>query len=223
MLKSFLLLLAFLFLRSPIYSQTINHPNYGIKSHPTLEIESIALASGSTTLFMVIENRILEGSFCADKNIFIVLPAGKRLKVTEAEGIPRCPEVFTFQNIGEKLYFTLTLPALPSGTKWFDLIEDCNDACFSFNGVILDEALNRKIDHAYSLIDAGDKSKAIIEFEALLNEFSGKNCSYEGSIYSNLIELSRQTGSEKKADEWLQKLKDSDIPLKGKYLESLRK
>jgi len=206
-----------------MFSQTIDQPNYGLKSHPTLEIESIVMAPGATTLFMVIENQSLDGTFCADKNIFIVLPNGKHLKIKSTEGIPRCPDTYVFKSFGEKMLFSLTFPPIPEGTRYIDLVEDCNDACFSFNSVILDPAINQKIDHAYSSLESKDPEKASMEFEALLPLFSDKKCSYTGAIYTNLIELSKATGDELKAQEWMEKLVNSDIPMKEKYIESLKK
>ncbi len=221
MLKN--ILLAFLIFGGSVrlYPQTIDNPNYGLKSHETLNIRSLALTQNSTTLFMEIENRSLEGSFCADRNIFIILPDGKRLKIKATDGIPRCPETYVFRSFGEKLYFSLTFPPLPENTPWFDLIEDCKDACFSFNPVIIDALLNQKIDHAYAVTELGETEAACREFEALLSDFSGKNCSYEGAVYWNLVRLSKKLGDETKAGEWLGMLVNSDNPLKGKYIESL--
>jgi len=216
----FLILLILLF-AVRVFSQTIDHPNYGLKSHETLEILSIEVTGNSTILFMEIENRSLDGSFCADKNIFLVLPDGKRLKIIGTEGIPRCPETYVFRSFGEKLNFSLTFPLLPDSIKWIDLIEDCNDACFSFNAVILDPLLNQKIDHAYAVAELGETEASCREFEELLLDFSGKNCSYEGAVYWNLIVLSRKLGEKEKAEEWLGKLINSDIYLREKYIENL--
>lgn len=206
-----------------LFSQTIPQPNFALKSHPTLNIESVSMTPTSTTLFMVVENQSLDGTFCADKKIHLVLPDGKRIKITDAEGIPRCPETHKFQNYGEKLYFSLSFPSIPAGTQWFDLIEDCDEACFSFNTVILDSGLNQKIDHAYSLTEAKKTEEACQEFEKLLTDFSGKKCSYEGAVYWNLIQLSKQMGDKEKSAEWMEMLNKSDNPLKWRFIENLRK
>jgi len=205
-----------------LFPQTITHPNYGLKSHETLDIESVVPATHSTTLNMVIENRSLDGTFCADKNIFILLPGGKRLKINKAEGIPRCPDTYVFKNFGEKLFFSLIFPALPEGTEWFDLVEECNEACFSFYGIILDDKLNQKIDHAYALSGSGEYEEAGREFESLLLDLYGRKCSYEGAVYWNLVHLARKVGDESKAGEWSEKLNNSDITLKKKYAEVLK-
>ncbi len=220
--KKNLLFSALILLFSPLISQTIDHPNYGLKSHPTLSIESIHSGGTSTTLFMSIENRVLDGSFCADKKIYIILPDGEKLRIKSVTGIPRCPDSYYFENIGDKLQFTLEFPALPEGTKWFDLLEDCDDACFSFNSVILNPLLNQKIDHAFSLVESKKLKEAYNEYEALLPEFSGLNCSFEGAVYYNLILLSKQLSEDDKAIEWQVRLKNSQIPLKEKFIEIIR-
>lgn len=217
------LFLSFLLLSAvQLYSQTIGRPNYGLKSHETLEIESVVLTPNSTTFFMSIENRSLDGTFCADKNIFLLLPNGNRLKIKEASGIPRCPDTYTFKNFGEKLYFSLTFPPLPKDIEWFDLVEDCENACFSFNSVILNTGINQKIDHAYSQVQLGNLLEASKEFESMLVDFKSQDNYYEGAIYSNLVTLYRKLGDDANANKWLGVLIKSDIRLKEKYIESLK-
>lgn len=221
MTKNLFLSLLLLF-AAQLYSQTIDRPNYGLKSHETLEIESVVLTPNSATFFMVIENRSLDGTFCADKNIFLLLPNGNRLKILEASGIPSCPDTYTFKNFGEKLYFSLTFPAIPKNIEWLDLVEDCDNACFSFNSVILNTDINQKIDHAYSLIQLGNLINASKEFESLLLDFKSKDNYYEGAIYSNLVTLYRKLGDDANAKKWFEVLLSSDIRLKEKYIESLK-
>ncbi|MCB8998871.1 MAG: hypothetical protein H6540_02215, partial [Bacteroidales bacterium] len=119
--KKLLLLIASFSISVLVFSQTIVQPNYGLKSHPTLEIQSIVISPAATTVFMVIENRVLDGSFCADKNIYIVAENGKHIKLISAEGIPVCPDSYKFNNFGDKLHFSLVFPPLPLETKWIDL------------------------------------------------------------------------------------------------------
>jgi hypothetical protein len=205
-----------------ISAQTIDNPNFGLKSHPTLDIQSVVTTSSSTTLLMVIENKSLDGTFCADRNIYLILSDGKRLKIRSAEGIPRCPDAYIFKSFGERLSFSLTFPPLPEGTMWFDVLEDCNDNCFSFTGVILDPLLNKEIDNAYSLEIAGKYGEASAEFEKLLPVMSGTGSGYEGAVYWNLIHLAKLSGNKEKADEFTQKLINSNAAKKEKYLENLK-
>ena len=64
-----------------IYSQTVNHPNSGLKSHETLEISKVVTTAQKTVIFLSVENRITGGYFCADKNIFIIYPDGTRTRL----------------------------------------------------------------------------------------------------------------------------------------------
>ena len=62
-------------------SQTIINPNYSLKSHETLNIIKVEAGSEATIFYMSIENKIEKGSFCADKNIYIIYPDGKKSKL----------------------------------------------------------------------------------------------------------------------------------------------
>jgi len=113
------------------YSQSLLLPNYGLKSHETLGISKIELTTKAAVFYLSVENRIQNGNFCADKNIFIIYPDGTRVKMISSSGIPVCPEIHRFKEPGEKLAFTLTFPALKQGTYWIDLVEECLENCFS--------------------------------------------------------------------------------------------
>jgi 23S rRNA-/tRNA-specific pseudouridylate synthase len=100
------------------FSQTIIKPNQALKSHETLQIKKIETTSDETVISLSIENRRVDGSFCADKNIFIIYPDGSRIKLAKSIGIPSCPDAYKFKNIGEVLDFTLTFPPIKQGIEW---------------------------------------------------------------------------------------------------------
>ena len=127
-------------------------------------LPGLKLLPASAIVYLSVENRMEGGTFCADKNIYIIYPDGTRSRLTSSKGIPVCPSVHKFKTIGEKLNFELTFPPLKPGTKWIDLIEDCTDNCFSFYGVCLNTGLNVKIDAASVLAENGESSKALAEF-----------------------------------------------------------
>jgi hypothetical protein len=211
----------FLLLSGISFSQTFIQPNFGLKSHETLVIDKVELTSTAATFFMNIENRIANGSFCADKNIFIVYPDGTRSKLVSSENIPVCPDNHKFKEPGEKLGFTLTFPPLKPGTEWIDLIEDCSDNCFSFYGVTLDNDLNRKIDGAFSLSGNDELVKAMINFIDITEAVDKKNVGIEGLLYMNIIRLEKQNGNEVKAAQWYTRLKSSGAPRLPQYLKYL--
>jgi hypothetical protein len=201
--------------------QTLISPNYSLKSHETLEIKKIESGSKATIFYMSIENRIAGGEFCADKNIFLLYPDGKRSKLGSSTGIPVCPETYKFKAIGEKLDFVLEFPPLKSGTEWVDLVEDCSDNCFSFYGISLNSSINKRIDDAFALAESGDEAKALTGFISIAGGIDKNNRGIEGLLYINIIKLARETGDNAKAEEWYNKFKLSDTPRLSEYLKYL--
>jgi len=201
--------------------QTIAKPNYSLKSHETLEINKIETTSKSTVFYMSVENRTTGGYFCADRNIFIVDPDGKRSKLTSSGGIPVCPASYKFKSIGERLDFILTFPPLKQGTEWIDLIEECADNCFSFYGITLDSDLNKKIDDAFALAETDKPADALYSFIRIAEDTDNKNHGIEGLLYLNIIKLARETGNPEKASEWYRRMISSDAPGLSRYIKYL--
>ena len=204
-----------------IFSQTFNHPNFGLRSHETLEITKIEISTQKTVIFLSVENRISGGYFCADKNIYIIYSDGTKSKMISSKGIPNCPETYKFKDIGEKLNFELTFPSVKSGTQAIDIVEACSDYCFSFYGVCLDSNLNKQIDEASVLAENKETAKALISFINIAKSAEGKNSGIEVLLYLNIISLAKETGNEAKAAEWYDKLKTSSIPHKDAYIKHL--
>lgn len=151
-------------------AQTINNPNYGQKTHETLSIEKIELNEDYTIITLSITNKIANGSFCADKNIYLKNSNGYEMyQVIRKEGIPECPNSHFFLNIDEKLIFKLYFPKISKQIKYIDLTENCENACFNFKGVILSENLNYNINEAYSLFST-NKKQAATSFENLISQ-----------------------------------------------------
>jgi len=203
------------------YSQTIIQPNYGLKSHETLTINKIETDNKNSVFSLTVENQIDGGAFCADKNIFIIYPDGTRSKLVSSSGIPVCPDAHIFAHAGEKLSFKLEFPPLKTGTEWIDLIEDCNDNCFSFFGIILNDELNGKIDEAFVLHESEEPVKAMMSFIKIAEETDSRNLGSEGLLYMSIIQLARETGNNAKATEWYNRLKTSGAPRLQQYLKQL--
>jgi hypothetical protein len=202
-------------------AQSFIQPNYGLKSHETLVINKVEITLKSTLIYLSVENRRAGGTFCADRNIYIVYPDGTRLKLESSQGIPVCPETHKFKTIGEKLDFTLTFPPINKGIEWIDLVEDCSDNCFHFYGIVLDNDLNTKINHAFSEAEKDDPLKAIISFADILQVVDSKNIGVEGLLYINIITLARQSGNVGQAIDWYKKLKNSRAPRLQEYIKFL--
>jgi hypothetical protein len=204
-----------------LFSQTILHPNYSLKSHETLNIIKVEARAEATLFYMSIENKIEKGSFCADKNIYIIYPDGKRSKLESSSGIPVCPDTYQFEKPGEKLEFVLTFPPLKKGTEWIDLAEECSDNCFSFYGISLNNDLNQRIDKAFTLAENDEQVKAIGSFISIAEDVDKSNPGIEGLLYINIIRLTVGTGDEAKAREWYKKFKLSEAPRLSEYLKYL--
>jgi hypothetical protein len=215
------IILIFLASISGVYSQTVNSPNSGLRSHETLEITKIDITTLKTVISLNIENKIAGGYFCADKNISILYPDGTKSNLISSKGIPVCPDAYKFKTIGEKLEFELTFPPLKKNTEWIDLIEDCNDNCFSFYGICLNNELNKKIEDAFHFAEIGEPAKATLDFITIANTIKAKNTGTDGLIYMNIIQLFKETGNVGKASEWYEKLKSSDVPRKELYIKHL--
>ncbi len=202
-------------------AQTIVSPNYSLKSHETLRIIKVELRPEAVFFHLSIENRIEGGTFCADRNIYLVYPDGKKSRLVSSSGIPVCPDTYKFRFVGEKLDFVLAFPALREGTRWVDLVEECDDNCFSFFGVSLDTELNERIDAAFSLAENEQVPLALASFISIAQEVEGKNTGTEGLLYINIIRLASASGDHRKAEEWFRKLRLSGIPRLATYIRFL--
>jgi hypothetical protein len=204
-----------------INSQTCVNPNFGLRSHETLEISKVVTSAQKTVIFLSVENRITGGYFCADKNIYIIYPDGTRSKLISSTGIPVCPETYKFKAAGEKLSFELTFPPLKQDIQWIDIVEDCTENCFSFYGVCLNSDLNKKIDNASVLAENEEPAKALIEFFKIGNSLEKSESGITGLIYINIIKLAKETGNISQAAWYYTKLKSSDIPGSELYIKHL--
>lgn len=202
-------------------SQTLINPNYSLKSHETLRIIKIELRPEAAIFYMSIENRIENGTFCADRNTFLVYPDGKKSKLISAENIPVCPDTHVFKSPGGKLDFVLTFPPVGKGVTWVDLVEECSENCFSFYGIALDADLNQRIDNAFRLAENDEPTKAMASFIALADELDTSGHGISGLLYINIVKLAAGSGDYKKAAEWYRKLKSSDLPRVDEHLKNL--
>lgn len=204
-----------------LHSQTIINPNYGLKSHKTLEATKIEVSAEKTVVHLTIENRIEKGNFCADKNIYLIDPSGLRMKLLKASGIPVCPESYRFKAVGEKLNFILTFPPLKTGTLYIDLKEECSENCFSFYGIVLDKNLNSELDEAFSLAESGQALKALDKFISLAETYIN-SIGLEPLLYFNIIRLATETGNSVIAGEWYKKLSSPGFHNGNIYIEQLK-
>lgn len=204
-----------------VYPQTFILPNSALKSHETLEISKVELSAEKTVFWLTIENRIEQGAFCADKNIFLITPGGERIRLVKATNIPACPGSYKFKSIGEKLRFTLEFPPLNAGTKWVDIVEECSANCFWFYGITLDNDLNKKLDDAFELASKNKPAENIVIFKNILEGIDSENPGIEGLLYINIINAAAEDNDRINAEVWYKRLASSHAPRVKEYLKYL--
>jgi hypothetical protein len=203
------------------FSQSFIEPNVALKSHETLDIMKIMISNDKTEVYLKVENRITGGNFCADKKIWLVTPDGQKSLLVSSNGIPVCPDTYKFSSQGEQLDFVLTFPPLKQGVESVNLIEDCQQNCFSFYGVILDNSLNEKIDNAFALAENNEPARALVSFTKIAEENADRNKGADGLLYLSIIKLYKSSGNAVKAAEWYKKLESSGLPETALYLKHL--
>ena len=221
------------FLLIPILSgftpaQIFENPIASKKSHPNLEITKLEITDTETIISLKVTNKISSGGwFCADKNIVIKNTKGSETyDLIKSENIPTCPDQFEFAYTGQILEFTLYFPAISSDIKFIDLIENCNNACFFFNGIILDNDHNEKIrtfEKGFDLYHKNEFEKSIPYFEKVLSGEIMVESHIYGLSYYYLIFISNKLGSIEEQEKWYDKLLNSTIPDKQTFINELKK
>jgi hypothetical protein len=221
-------LLSFIFSNILVGQITIEKPNAAEQSQPELKILSIVFHRDSTVVNLSIENKLAAGGwYCADKKIYIEDPKSRyRYFLIKTRGIPTCPAVHNFTRAGEILNFTLTFTPIKSIPKLVNLIEDCNQSCFSFKGIILDKNLNDDINTYTSGVEhyAANRTKEAIEcFMKVVEEIPEFPTHVYGYSYFNLIRIFHDKGDEATKQFWLEQMERSTLPDKKYFIEALQK
>jgi hypothetical protein len=204
-----------------VLPQTFLNPNSALKSPKTLDVKKIEITPEKTIVSLTIENQIEGGYFCAEKSIFIIYPDGTRSKLLKADGIPTCPEMYKFKEIGEKLDFTLVFPALKNDVQWIDLVEECSSGCMFFYGLTLDAQMNTKIDDLFQNAEKATPEESIGLFKSMIDEIDNKNLGIEGLLYINIINASLEAGDKIGASVWYKRLLTSGAPRLSYYIKFL--
>ena len=186
--------------------QTVIKPNYGIKSHEVLTIDSIASKTGITTVYISAKVPQANAPFCVNKNTFIRrTPAGDKYQMILSKNVANCPGSKVYKNAGEKFTFELIFPRIDSSLKFIDLVEDCSDACFFFKGIILDKSFNAEIEDAYASY-AKSSTLALEKFKQLISSHPDYPF---GFAYINIIKILAEKNELTQAHQWYVKLQTS--------------
>ena len=202
--------------------QSVESPNYGLKSPLTAEIVRVDFNADATVVWLTIMSDINNAWFCIERNTFLVRPDGVRLKLTGLKGLPYCPATYKFRRPGEKASFSLTFP--PTGVlPWFSIVEECMGGCLSFRGVVTDAGLNEKLNEAFALSDADNPMAAYRIYEEIINEIDSLNLGIEGSIYTSQIMIDRSMGRNESARRGYNRMMTADTPDLKLYLDNLKR
>lgn len=227
-MKKQILTITFLFFLSVLTNaQVYENPIAGKQSHPELEITKIEITDSSTIISLKVTNKRDDGGwFCADENIFIKNSKGSEIyELISSENIPVCPNQHEFIKSGEVLEFQLTFPKISDQIKFIDLIENCNNACFSFHGIILDNDLNEKIvtfETAFDLYQNNQLKESIPYFEKVIEGNIHAESHIFGLSYYYLILIYKDLDNTEMLNHWYKKLLNSDIEDKETFIKELK-
>ncbi len=215
-LLAFILLIWFM----PLLGQTIKVPNFAVATHPFL-VNEVSYRENGFMIELTIENQAPSGYFCASKHIYLQNnQTKKKIYLLRSEGIPVCPDVYRFKWKGEKLTFKLFFPKLNKKIRYVDVIENCNNHCFSIFGLILDPVMNTAINQGYEAFDNSDFQKAYEDFKKAID----KNPAYPyGFLYANIIKVLVQQKNYTEAKIWYKKLQQKDFLDEKAILEQISK
>lgn len=203
-----------------VQSQIVVKPNYGIKSHEVLNIDSIINSESNTIVFLSAVVPEAGSPFCVNKSTYLRgNNSGMKYNMIRTRNVSLCPSSKVYKNAGERFIFELIFPKIDTTLKCIDLIEDCNDACFYFKGIILDKSFNKEIEEAYSSYSK-NSSLAMEKFKLLIN--AHPEYMY-GFAYINIIKILAEKNEMKQAHEWYSKMNSSLLLDKPELDEIIKK
>jgi TolA-binding protein len=214
--KAFLMLIILIFLNVSANSQVFEMPNAEMKSHEELTITLIQINADFTIIHLKNQNMLERDAWaCVDPRTVIQTSDKIQHSLIRAENIPLCPATHQFDSIGEILEFALYFPAIDPGKGRIDLVEVCDQSCFFFQGIILDNRLNHDIyayDEAYELYLKKEFKAAMKIFSEIVEDIPNNPTHIYGFSYYYLVLISNEMEDNNGADEWFEKLKISGLP-----------
>jgi hypothetical protein len=206
-----------------VHAQVYQRPNFSFSTHETLELESIEIDDNQTRIYLSILNRKIGASFCVDTNTYIRNSFGKEeYKLSESIGVPDCPDVHKFSVVGKKLSFILVFPPVSKELKYIDIIENCQDACFSIRYVLLDNELNEIINQGLTLYESRKMTESLKVFEELMLSRNDNVSPVFGTVYLYMMSINYELGQSKEIRRLYDELQQSSIINKEEILEEVR-
>jgi len=218
-MKKIFFLTFVLFLCSTIQAQEITNPNFAVASHPMF-INNIHITSNQLVIKLTIENKVLGGNFCVDKNTYIenVLTAQKSMFLY-SENIPVCPDAYNFTWIGEKLSFQLYFPKPSEELKYMNIVEACDQNCFSIFGIVLDTTMNKLIDDAFKYFEERNYESSETTLIRIMTEYPDYPF---GNLYLNLIQVLLIQDKIEEANKYYQVRSNSNFSDKKFIIDQLK-
>lgn len=201
-----------------LVSQNITKPNFAIATHPIV-IDNIHISDSLIDITLTIQNQIEGGEFCANEVMYLLeFKNETKTYLTKASGIPVCPATHKFETIGEKLTFKLEFMAFDEIPKYINIVEDCDENCFSIYGVIIDEKMNEDINQAFGFFKSDNLDFALSLFRTAARE----NPDYPfAMLYGNIIEIYALKEDYEKASQWFKFLNASQFVDKEYVMEQI--
>ncbi|MEN8138292.1 MAG: hypothetical protein ABFR62_07660 [Bacteroidota bacterium] len=207
-------------------SQDFYFPTAAELSHPELIIKKVSISDKNTVIELSVTNSIMGGWFCADKNIYLINKAdNKKYNLKGSKNIPNCPDKHSFSKIGEKLEFTLYFDKIENIGERIDLIENCDNSCFFFKDILLDNKKNSDIhlfEAAVVQFENGNINQAASNFEKIISDIPDEPTHVYGFTYSYLYKIALIEGDQHKANTWKEKFLNSKLPNKDYYLNNFK-
>jgi tetratricopeptide (TPR) repeat protein len=217
-MKKITLLIISLILSAGLFAQVITKPNFALATHPIV-VDDISFSDSLITITLTIQNKIKGGEFCANEIIYLLeLKNKSKAYMLKSAGIPSCPETYKFEAPGEKLTFQLEFTAFDEIPKYINIVEDCEDNCFSIYGVIIDEKMNEDINQAFGYFKSGNLDFALASFRTAARENPGYPFAF---LYGNIIEIYAMQENYEKAKQWYKFLKASTFVDKENVMEQI--
>ena len=208
-------------MNSNLFAQAFEKPNFSSTSHPTLELERIETLSSQTMVYMSITNQRISGSFCVSDETYIRNSLGpEEYKLQQSMGIPDCPDEYKFTSVGEKVSFILVFPAIDPELKYIDIVEDCEEACFTITYVLLDKDLNEIINRGFRLYEQGNLNEALKVFEDMMAVYNDRISPVFGTVYLYLMSIHYELGNSDEIKILHEELKQSAIINKEEIIEA---
>jgi hypothetical protein len=219
----FFILLLMVVFQLRLVAQVFEKPSFSLSSHPTLEIMSIEIWEDQTVVNIRVKNQRISGSFCFDKETFLLNSLGtEEWKLTAMDGIPACPDQHSFKSIGEVLDFSLVFPAIPDEVKYIDLKEGCEDDCVLVKYILLNEELNNWINEGFNLYEIGKLSASLQVFEDIMEAGYDNYSPVFGTLYLYMMSIHYELGQSKEIRRIFNELKESSIIGRDEFIETAR-